>query len=181
MIAASAIVLVGLATSTACTHRAIVADVYMSIDSDGSRHRTEFFTDTESIYCIAKIVAAPMGTTVDARLLLTESTTAPTPQLLALGEDVVGASDTKATDTFQVLKPSAMMNGPWPVGRFECDILIDGEAAASTTFAITMPSCPLYPAQEGVPCAGFYPPDARCPAALSTQTCVCDVSGSWKC
>jgi hypothetical protein len=169
-----------LAASTACTHRATVADVYISLDSDGARHRTEFFTDTESIYCIADIVAAPKGTTVDAELRLIQGAT-PAPQLLALGEGVVNSSSTKVTEAFQLVKPPDMTNGPWPVGHFECDILIDGAPAATAPFEVTRPMCPLYPAQQGVPCAGFYPIGSMCPAIVQAQMCVCDASGSWKC
>jgi hypothetical protein len=176
--AACAAMPLSAAPSTACTHRAMVADVYMSLDSDGTRHRTEFFTDTQSIYCIADVVAAPKGTTVEGQLRQVQGA-GPTPALLGLGEDVV--SGARTVDSFQLTRPLNMANAPWPVGHFECDILIDGVQAAVASFEITMPQCPLYPAQDGLSCAGFYPVGTNCMAVVQTQTCVCDASGIWKC
>ena len=43
--------------ATACTKTAGVSDVYMSIDDDGARRRSLFYTDSASITCVFKVSA----------------------------------------------------------------------------------------------------------------------------
>jgi hypothetical protein len=157
-----------------------VTDSYMALDATGDRRRSEFYTDTESIYCLAEVVAAPKGTTVNATIRMTQSASAtPVDVLLAVGEEVV--DDSRQTVSFELTKPAAQPNGPWPVGAFECDVFLEGKQAAAAPFRVAMPFCPAYPVSDGETCAGFYPVGARCRAADQTKICTCDASGSWKC
>jgi hypothetical protein len=168
-----------VATASACGGGAIVSDCFTALDAAGDRRRTEFFTDTENIFCVAKIAAAPTGTTVNAKIRFVEAAGQPQDILLAIGEDVASGAET--TSAFQLIKPPDTPDAPWPVGKFACDILLDGVESASVSFDIVMPECPLYAVSNGVSCAGYYPVGAQCPAVVQTQTCTCDSSGSWKC
>ena len=168
-----------LALATSCGGPR-VSDVYSALDSGGERRRTEFFTDTESIYCIADIAGAAKGTTVNAKIRIVQIAGRGTDLLIAIGEDVVSDA-TPTTVAFQLQKPQDATDAPWPVGKFECDILLDGALDGSAIFDITMPACPVYPVSPGEVCAGYYPPGARCPAIDQTMTCTCGPEGVWGC
>jgi hypothetical protein len=157
-----------------------VTDVYAALDSGGLRQRTQFYTDTVSIFCVAQVAGASAGTTVNAKIRETATPSGAADVLLAVGEDVVSSS---APDTiaFELTKPPDNPDGPWPVGKFECDIQLDGVQEGSTTFDILMPRCPVYPVAAGDVCAGYYPVGAVCASADQTKGCLCDPTGVWKC
>jgi hypothetical protein len=157
-----------------------VSDVYTALDGSGVRRRTAFYTDTETIFCVAVVTGAPSGTTVNAKIRQLSAQAEPVDLLLAVGEDV--ASGASTTVAFELQKPADNPNGAWPVGQFRCEIYLDGIEDASTSFEIQMPDCPLYPVATGDLCAGYYPANARCLAVDQTKTCVCDpASGNWQC
>src|SRR4051794_15326678 len=51
-----------------CTATANVSDVWLSLDEDGARHRSVFYTDTKAIYCIAEVVAGRDNATLELQL-----------------------------------------------------------------------------------------------------------------
>jgi hypothetical protein len=166
--------------SGACSGNGGVHDVYMALDAAGERRRTTFFTDTESIYCIADVTGARTGTTVNAYVVQTSTPTGPSENILAVGEQV--ASGPESLLAFELVKPASAPDAPWPLGNFECRIDIDGTPAASATFDVEMPICPVYPVTAGLSCAGYYPANARCPSADATIVCTCDATtGTWLC
>jgi hypothetical protein len=63
---------------------------------------------------------------------------------------------------------------PYPVGHFECDATLNGEAAGTAQFDIVYPptGCPTVPASSGQPCYGWVPPGSVCPGA-GDYCCTC--------
>ncbi len=159
---------------------------YMSIDI-GERKRVQFFTDTVNINCIAELTGAKDGITVFARVRRTRTLDG-TPESLVfqVGEFPANHETKKLIFSLShVGNPnlSSELNvEPWPPGSYACDVMIDGIVRASAPFEIKIPVCPVYPAQQGFRCRGFYPIGTECPAADQTKTCVCSAeTGQWDC
>jgi hypothetical protein len=161
------------------------AKVYMALDNDGARHRSTFYTDTETIVCIAEVSAPRDGVTVSALIRQTR-TDKDVDNILAIGEQVPqkqapGQATPKLAFVLTKSGGSQDDSSPWPVGSFECEVSVDGILKGIAPFDIQMPTCPLYPAATGVLCKGFYPPKTRCPAQDQTVFCTCTEAGTWQC
>jgi hypothetical protein len=164
------------------------ATVYMALDNDGARKRSTFYTDTESIVCVAEVPAPKAGITVSAVIRQT-SPDHRVDNVLGVGEQVpqkqtAGTSVPKVS--FALVKSLAGNTGqddstPWPVGQFQCEVSVDGTLKGIAAFEIVMPDCPLYPVATGILCKGFYPVGASCPAQDQSIKCKCDDSGYWVC
>jgi hypothetical protein len=164
--------------------------VYMALDEQGARKRSSFYTDTESIVCIAEVPAPRDGITVSATVRQTRTIDQkPVNVVIAIGEtvpqkQVAGSGVPKVS--FSLVRASVNGNAlsdqePWPAGGFQCEVSIDGIQRGSAAFDVLIPKCPLYPAAQGLRCTGFYPVNGDpCPAADQSVTCVCKDTG-WDC
>jgi hypothetical protein len=164
--------------------------VYMALDEQGDRKRSTFYTDTEDIICVAEVPAPRDGITVSATIRQTRTVDEKgVDVLVGIGESVpqkqvAGTGVPKVS--FALVRAGANGNTltdeePWPPGTFECDIAVDGIQKGTASFDILIPKCPLYPAAQGIRCAGFYPVDGDpCPAADQSVLCTCKETG-WDC
>ncbi|MET0792856.1 MAG: hypothetical protein ABW061_15150 [Polyangiaceae bacterium] len=170
--------------ATAC-NTAAVKHSYMSLDQDGNRKRTVFYTDTDKIYCIGEMAIGRKDISITAALRTTalapppSGTLAPLASTLAVKDVTPAATGSDVLVAFQIVKSD--MKAPWPAGDFVCDLAIDGELSASIPFQIEYPDCPLAPPRAGDSCAGFFLPQSECVGALSAQRCVCTDDGVWQC
>jgi hypothetical protein len=174
-----------LSLCIASCNTAAIKRSYMSLDQDGSRKRTLFYTDTQDIYCIGEMAIGRKDVSITAALRSTALAPPPSGRPIPLAstlaaKDVTpGQTGSDIVVSFQILKSD--MRDAWPAGDFSCDLSIDGELSASVPFQIAYPDCPLVPPQNGDSCAGFFLPLSKCSGAISAQGCVCSDDGSWQC
>lgn len=158
-------------------------DAYMALDSSGDRERERFFTDTEGIFCIAKLASGVDDVTVNAALRATQLYDArggkPTDvdYYLGVSEEAPGKGE-DITVSFELERPEP--EAPYAAGRFVCELSIDGELRERIPFEVAFPDCPVAPIFSGGACAGFVREGARCRGALAT-TCECGEDGLWSC
>ncbi len=215
---ASGLALVGLvvsltpAVTPACiTKTANVTDLYMSLDSDGTRKRSEFTTDTRTIHCIAEVANHRPDATFFLRLRsvqlynfdtnqyfdsvrdlgILESHPAPADGVIKIDATVKkthpGGND-GGTSASDMSDPDAL---PYDAGRFVCEVFLDKDPDTSTdpdmttTFNVTFPGCPGVTIVPSTLCFGFFTKDTRCPefGVTSTEpaTCRCDKDKGWDC
>jgi hypothetical protein len=155
----------------------------MALDSGGKRERERFFTDTEGIFCIAKMASGVDDVTVNARLLaeqLYDSRDGRATNVdyeLAVSEEAPGkGKDIMVSFEWKRLDPDE----PYAAGRFVCELSLDGEVQERVPFEVALPACPAAPIFSGRICAGFVLDGSRCPGALGVP-CVCDSEGLWSC
>lgn len=158
-------------------------DAYMSLDSAGNRERTQFFTDTENIYCIGKLASGVDDLTVSATLraeqIYDPHGGKPIDVDYYLGvEDTAPGKGKDITVAFLWEHPES--DEPYPAGKFVCELSLDGEVAERLPFEIAFPACPEAPIASGGLCAGFVLESARCTGALGTP-CTCGSDGVWSC
>lgn len=164
---------------------AAVKHLYMSIDQDGSRKRTVFYTDTDKIYCIGELAVGRKDLTITATVRSTALAPPPSGEplpyasTLAVKDVTPGGTGSDVVASFEILKSD--MKAAWPAGDFACDIAFDDESVSSTSFRILYPDCPAAPPLPGESCAGFFLPQSTCQGAMSAQTCVCLEQGTWQC
>jgi hypothetical protein len=157
---------------------------FMSIDSNGDRPRTTFFTDTIAIYCGGTFSSGTTDVTVNAVVRETALSGTPVNVIISNGEEAPGKGTNNVV--FQLSKVTAdgtMVgdNEAWPVGNFQCELSVNGDLKATLPFSIETPACPVYPAQDGTVCQGFYSVGSICPAADQTRSCTCEATGTWSC
>jgi hypothetical protein len=165
--------------------------VFMSLDEQGNRKRTTFFTDTEAIYCVGELVSGRADLTVQAAIqartrydpLLDDNV--PAEGIAWMAESAPG----KTAGTFVSFMLGKVATGgetdsdraPYPVGTFTCELAIDGEREDSVDFAIAFPACPVLPPVSGQLCRGWVRVGSRCTGA-GARSCVCEgSSGAWQC
>ncbi|HMJ52544.1 MAG TPA: hypothetical protein VK540_10725 [Polyangiaceae bacterium] len=164
--------------------------VFMSLDEQGNRKRTTFFTDTEAIYCVGELVSGradvTVRSTIQAKTLHDPSSDDMVPALgiAWLAESAPGKTN-GAFISFQLGKAegggSTSERTPYPVGTFTCELAIDGEREDSVDFDIAFPGCSVLPPVTGQLCRGWVRTGARC-ADPGARPCVCDgASGAWQC
>ncbi len=164
--------------------------VFTSLDQEGNRRRSTFYTDTAAIFCVGELVSGRADVTVDsiitAKRLYDPSADAliPATGVAWRGESAPGKTN-GALIAFQLGKAEqAGANAesvPYPVGTFRCDLAIDGEREDGVDFEIVFPSCPTLPPTPGQICRGWVRAGARCEGA-GARPCVCDeASGAWQC
>lgn len=172
---------IAAAALPACTATANVSSVWMSIDEDGARRRSTFFTDSTKVVCVAevgigrddvtlefrfrRIAGAPFGTaSFDA-----ENT------IVAVRELRPARTSGRPDKASLALIPSRIEDGklvedpeaPFAPGTYVCEVLIDGEEKGRAQFNIDYPPCPSVAIIDGQRCAGFYKidPVTECPQA----------------
>ena len=158
-------------------------DAYMALDSSGQRERERFFTDTEGIFCIAKLASGVDDVTVNAALRATQlydsagGRPVDVDYYLAWSEEAPGKGE-DITVSFELERPEA--DTPYTAGRFVCELSIDGELKEQLPFEVAYPDCPVAPIFSGGVCASFVLEGARCQGALATS-CECTAEGVWSC
>jgi hypothetical protein len=162
---------------------------YMALDGSGARKRSTFYTDTETIWCDAEYSTGRADLTIDVRIRSTQLWSDATQRIEPVAATVANAeiASQKGTDNtaaFQwvVLLPDGSMPQstlPYPVGDFVCDVLLDGQLAASVPFTVEFPACPVPPVIAGVSCAGWVKEGSSCLDAVG-HMCACR-GGSWTC
>jgi hypothetical protein len=157
---------------------------YMSLDSDGKRKRDVFFTDTETMFCVAEIASGREDLSVGGVWRATsfysslDGSKAPVNSVLAIEEEAPGAGE-----DVRVFFELFMKDGdrPYPAGTFVCDLSLDGEVEESLAFEVQFPACPAAPLFSGLVCRDFVIGGSVCPGATSGTNCTCAESGLWEC
>jgi hypothetical protein len=163
----------------------------MALDNTGARKRTQFFTDTQAIWCDAQYSSGRTDLTIDVELRSTALWDDATQQMVpahvvyANGElpAQVGVGGIAAFQWVALLPngggtaPPGTV--PYPVGDFVCDITLDGQLAASLPFTVAYPACPVPAVEENAMCAGWVEEGSLCPDAVGRE-CRC-TEGVWTC
>jgi hypothetical protein len=187
-------VLVASATP-ACTATANVTEVYTSLDSDGARRRNEFYTDTKDIHCIAEAGIGRDGVTIEGFIRqrqvydFRQDRFVDVDRVLAYSEAGAQKSEGPFKFSLKLAKrdPSGaeLEGAPYPAGRYECEILLDGRREGTAIFNVQFPPCPPAVILQGQTCYGFYKQNDLCPAAGESgdkePTCSCDEKVGWRC
>lgn len=158
-------------------------DAYMALDSGGKREREYFFTDTEQIFCFAKMASGVDDVTVSATLRAQQvydprdGHASDVDYRFAISDEAPGKGE-DITVSFELKRKEA--DAPYGAGQFVCELAIDGEVKELLPFEVRFPDCPEAPIFNGGICAGFVLEGSRCTGALSTP-CVCGSDGFWSC
>jgi hypothetical protein len=165
--------------------------VFMSLDEQGNRKRSTFYTDTTSIFCVGELVSGRADVTVQSTIKANtlydpaSGEWAKAPDLSWLGESAPGRTEGTFV-SFELAKTAVAEGGardrsPYPPGTFTCELAIDGELEGAVDFNIFFPQCPVLPPSSGQLCAGWVRAGSRCEGA-GALSCVCDeASGIWQC
>lgn len=194
----------------ACTTTANISDVYMALDGDGNRKRNIFFTDTQSIHCVVEAGIGRDGATVeviirqvqrfdldngktfDSDRVVTSVETSPARADGVTKLDVI--LDKVALAQFDGVKvpitdpdnpPPVPVEDPFPVGRFVCEVRLEGDLKGQATFNIQIPPCPTAVITPNTACYGFYPEGQQCKrygdSSAENDSCDCDKQKGWQC
>jgi hypothetical protein len=191
-----AIVAAAVAPSISACADNTVFELSTSLDAAGFRPRNVFYTDTQTIYCLAKYVAARNNITFNGVVrYVKDETGAATDVVVGVYEIAPGISH--GVLTIPILPPApppnAMSTGtePFPVGTYRCEWYVDSlppgsaenkkagynpcgrEATCSPDFKVTYPDCPVDYAHANTRCGGFYKDGASCRGATSKEQCTC--------
>lgn len=175
----------------ACSSTANVSEVWTSLDGDGARRRTTFFTDTATIACVAQYGNGRQDVTLELLIRQVDGDRA----VLALEEfrpaitsGVPGKASLKLTPARVVegvVVPDA--NGPFQAGNYVCEARLDGQLQPKGSAAFTIQAqaaCPTVRILSGQRCEGFYETGKTCPqggrGANNDPSCECKESG-WEC
>lgn len=190
-----------IASLTACPiATAGIYESYMSID--GERRRNEFFSDTTNIVCSVEVRGARTNVTTELLIRQTQVLTLE-PPLRATDTNVILAyADFQgAGKQILELKPAENKDAgeqpqvkPFPVGRFQCEVYLDGKLEDTLPFNVNYAPCPPQRIEPGARCGGFYEKNRSCPAGgagipeagppqVTAGTCTCDGSATavWVC
>jgi len=189
--AGSALAVLGLLSLTpafsACTATVGVSDYYSALDSEGLRRRNEFFTDTAEIHCIAEYAAGRNDYTLTTQLRQIQDVTgAPLNLLHTSSESAEGPTENAKFDTrfFPTVNGQPAQGAPFPAGRYQCELLLDGELERTAVFNVRFAPCPTTVVNAQQDCAGFYAGGISCPGISPTgapATCTCDPGPKWTC
>ncbi len=179
-----------------CSSAGTVNDVYTALDSEGVRKRTDFFTDTISIFCIVEYGGGDNAVTLNGivrQISLYNPRTdkiEETNRVLATEELVPGKGSTR-----KLAVPFTKLDGkgatslgaqfPYPAGNFVCEVSLDGKPAGNYPFTVRFAPCPDGVVLPGSGCAGFYKTNDSCPkyglTSKDPSKVVCDgATGNWK-
>lgn len=196
--------LIGLTAAPACSNTAGVSEVFMSLDNDGSRRRTEFYTDTQEIHCIVKGAFGRPDVTIHGSFhqISRFNFDADKPDFEKVDRYIGDADihpqlnkDSKEQQLLDIklLKVNAQgqtdEKAPYPAGSYECIVTLDGERVTSKgiPFNINIPdACPATTITPKSLCKGFYPLDKTCKIDgddnndNEDDTCDCKATG-WDC
>jgi hypothetical protein len=181
----------------ACTKTANVADVFMALDANGDRKRSEFFTDTREIHCVSKVGIGRPGVTLE---ILTRQLQAYDPEgnrFFATNRVYSNVEITPSPQDGAQLVDFALQpldaegqpkdDAPFPPGRFVCEVRLDGELEGTAIYNIKFPPCPtsvIAGRPDKAVCLGFYEDGRECPAygLGSTDRAICRCTGGqWDC
>jgi hypothetical protein len=165
--------------------------VFTSLDEEGNRKRSTFFTDTAAIFCVGELVSGRADITVEsiikAKKLYDPSSDSLVPaQGIAWRSEAAPGRTNGAFIAFQLGKAEqpdgrTAESSPYPVGTFTCELALDGEPEDGVDFEIMFPPCPVLPPVTGQICRDWVRAGSRCEDAAS-RPCVCDeASGAWQC
>ncbi|MBX3200008.1 MAG: hypothetical protein KF894_17865 [Labilithrix sp.] len=183
----------------ACSATANVGDVWMSLDEDGGRRRSVFFTDSAAITCIAEVGVGRQDVTLEILIRQIRGAAVGTDDFEPM-DQVVLARDLRPDITKDgpaliavTMVPSSIdeegrlkedQEAPFSPGSYICEVMLDGVLQKSVAFNIDYPPCPTVLIREGTPCLGFYTFDTECPAGGASgqpqPTCVCS-GKDWVC
>lgn len=182
-----------------CSQTANVTEVWMALDSDGTRRRNEFFTDTKEIHCIARAGVGREGVTVEAFIRAEQlydfntNRFEPINAVTAYAEFKADRSTQPGTFALTLTardprKPASEEtvdeDAPFFPGRYRCEILLDGALEGEAIFNVGFPPCPPAVILPGSRCFGFYRENDLCPAfgasASPEPKCSCTLQG-WQC
>lgn len=190
-----------IASLTACPiATAGIFESYMSID--GERRRNVFFSDSTNIVCSVEVRGARTNVTTEMLVRQTQVLTFE-PPLRATDTNVILAyADFQGAgkQTLELKPPDRADAGsqpqakPFPVGRFQCEIYLDGKLEETLPFNVNYAPCPPQRIDPGAQCGGFYEKNRSCPAGgagipeagppeVTAGTCTCDGSPTamWAC
>lgn len=188
-------VLVGSSLLPACSRTANVSEVFTALDSIGDRRRTVFTTDTKAIHCVAELGISRPGVTLEfvvrqlQRYDFDDNVFKDSNRIIGQAEFTPAKNQAGAfkTDlTIDKLGPDGRRanDGPYPPGRYQCEVSIDGERDGEAVFNIEFPPCPTAQIVPGAICFGFYQDQRQCPAFGLTgdknTVCECTKKG-WQC
>lgn len=183
------------ATLPACTSTANVGDVYTALDGGGARKRNIFYTDSKEIHCITELGIGRDGVTIEGLIRQQQRWDASRRQYVATNRVLASAEGSpersQSMQLFDLQLTKEGPNGetgddiPFLLGRYQCEIYLDGELKGSALFNIEEPPCPLATIRPGTVCSGFYVDGRTCPAYGSSSTdpatCTCDPNRGWSC
>lgn len=189
---------IALAVPPSCTSTANISDMYMSLDSDGSRKREIFFTDTTEIHCIGEGGFGRPDVTVTGfirQIRAWDFTNNQDNEVNRTYGDVdvhpqagggANAPPTKIDIKFERVDKNNQPSdtAPYPQGSFICEMQIDGVTAKRIPFNIEFPPCPTSIIADGQPCLGFYTDQTQCPAGGNGgdgPNCQCTDTKGWDC
>lgn len=182
----------------ACTQTANVSDVFMALDGEGDRKRLEFFTDTSEIHCVTQIGVGRPGVTLEVLIRQIQGYDAEanrffdTDRVFAYVEVTPSPADGAQLVDFPLTPLNAAGEpddeAPFPAGRFQCEVRLDGKLEGVALYNIRFPPCPTS-ALAGRPdkavCQGFYEVGRECPAygleSRDPDRCRCTNAGLWDC
>jgi hypothetical protein len=183
------------ATLSACTTTANITDVRMSLDAEGNRIRNVFFTDSKDIYCIASGAFGRQGATVETLIRQLAQYDFDRREYYEVDAVAAYADDSpppnKDSVTISVAlrplgpdgRPDAEL--PFPVGRYQCEMLLDGELKGVSIFNVDFPPCPTARLVAHTRCFGFYEEGKVCPyygeSSRDPRSCTCSQIGGWEC
>lgn len=200
-----AVALALLAVTPACTKTAGVSDVFMSIDEDGARKRTLFFSDSTSVICVFKVGNGRADSTFEAlirqirEIPFGQGGTDFTPVNRVVAANDFHPGPTGGTPAVLSLRlvPTSLDpttgqqkpddQAPFAPGSYVCEVSIDGVLEQSAAFNIDYAPCPTAQIVTGQKCAGFYAtsPPSVCPRAGASgdpdPTCTCNGETGWSC
>jgi hypothetical protein len=163
----------------------------MSLDQQGNRKRSTFFTDSEAIFCVGELVSGRADVTIEstikAKTLYDPTSDSMVPALGIAWRGEAAPGKTEGTFvSFELAKVSEMASSTsepslYPAGTFACELAIDGEREDSVDFEVVFPRCPVLPPVAGQLCRGWVRAGSRCEGA-SARPCTCDgPTGVWQC
>lgn len=153
---------------TACPIATIgIFDSYMSLDGD--RQRNVFFTDSTKIQCTADIRGARADATTEILIRQTQTlslqrTAAPENAIVVYTEFAGPGKhtiDARPADKKDASDDSEAK--PFPPGRYQCEIYIDGKLESTMPFNIDFAPCPPRLIENGAKCGGYYEQNRSCP------------------
>jgi hypothetical protein len=191
-------VLLAATVLPACSATANVSEVWTSVDEDGARRRSTFFTDSAAVVCLAEYGNGRQDVTIE--MLIRQIRGADFGAQAFREENIVtsvtdfrpGVTQGRPGKAVIRLLPSKIENGkfvqddeaPFSPGSYICEVRIDGALKGSASFNIDYPECPGALILQDQRCQGFYPTGTTCPAAGLTgdpqPTCQCTPKG-WNC
>jgi hypothetical protein len=186
-----------LASAPACSNTAGVSEVYTSLDRDGARRPTTFFTDSTEIHCIARAMFGRDDVTIRGVIHRVEQFNFQTGDFEGVDaysagidfhpDKTNGDKEPTIIDfSFERVDASGTPSDkvPYLAGTYICEIEIDGDVVKTAGFRIDFPECPQSQLTTGSTCLGYFKADTECPKhglkSRDDKFCTCKAAG-WEC